>query len=213
MFFFPSRSPLEPCPLSHEAQGKSCLYSMLPERGDISRGSLGKCCQCGSVANPHVASFQSGHAPSPIGNWNWNWQHSRTGNTFPSPLAPSAPPLLRFLRVKNLTSPLSSLTPPHPLCLSLCPLRPKSLFPLRASVSSCLCVIQNSLVVWWFFSSAPPRLRVSFSFPPLSPLWLPCPSVFFAFSAPSLRATLAPMTAFHKNPMAFRPRRAAGGAR
>jgi hypothetical protein len=50
-FIFSAVSPLEPCHLSHEAQGKSCLYSMLPERGDISRGSLGKCCQCGSVAS------------------------------------------------------------------------------------------------------------------------------------------------------------------
>ena len=32
---------LEPCRLSREAQGKSCLHSILPGGGDISRGILG----------------------------------------------------------------------------------------------------------------------------------------------------------------------------
>ena len=37
-FIFSAVSPLKPCHLSHEAQGKPCLYSILPGRGDISRG-------------------------------------------------------------------------------------------------------------------------------------------------------------------------------
>ena len=43
-FIFSAVSPLEPCRLSHEAQGKPCLYPILPERGHISRGILWKCC-------------------------------------------------------------------------------------------------------------------------------------------------------------------------
>ena len=39
------QSPLEPCSLSHEAQGKSRLYFILPGRGKISRGNFGKCYQ------------------------------------------------------------------------------------------------------------------------------------------------------------------------
>ena len=60
MFFFPSQSTLEPCSLSHEAQGKSCLYFILPRSGKISRGNFGKCCQCGNVASYHCCQFSIG---------------------------------------------------------------------------------------------------------------------------------------------------------
>ena len=40
-FIFSAVSPLESRHLSHEAQGKSRLYSILPGGGDISRGILG----------------------------------------------------------------------------------------------------------------------------------------------------------------------------
>ena len=60
MFFFPSQSPLEPCSLSHEAQGKPCLYFILPVRGKISRGNFGKCCQCGNVASYQCCQFPIG---------------------------------------------------------------------------------------------------------------------------------------------------------
>ena len=58
-FVFP-QSPLEPCSLSHEAQGKSCLYSILPRSGKISRWNFGKCYQCGNVASYHCCQFPIG---------------------------------------------------------------------------------------------------------------------------------------------------------
>ena len=58
-FVFP-QSPLEPCSLSHEAQGKPCLYSILPRSGKISRGNFGKCCQCGNVASYQCCQFPIG---------------------------------------------------------------------------------------------------------------------------------------------------------
>ena len=58
-FVFP-QSPLEPCRLSHEAQGKSCLYFILPWRGKISRWNFGKCYQCGNVASYQCCQFPIG---------------------------------------------------------------------------------------------------------------------------------------------------------